>query len=48
MLLDETTMSITEIAVAHEELYLFSRQVRDRFGVSPSHLRGRNLRPAGR
>ena len=46
-LLEETSMTVSEIADAlgYDDVFLFSRQCKARFGVAPSHLRG--ARPAG-
>ncbi len=47
-LLEETSMTVSEIAEAlgYDDVFLFSRQCKARFGVAPTHLRG--ARPAGR
>lgn len=46
-LLEETSMTVSEIAEAlgYDDVFLFSRQCKARFGVAPTHLRG--ARPAG-
>jgi AraC-like DNA-binding protein len=46
-LLEETSMTVSEIAEAlgYDDVFLFSRQCKARFGVAPSRLRG--ARPAG-
>lgn len=46
-LLEETTMGVGEVAAAlgYDEMFLFSRQFKARFGVPPSRVRGGRFRP---
>lgn len=45
VLLKESTMSVTEVgrAVGYSDVFHFSRQFKVRFGISPSHLRKRQV-----